>query len=71
MEAKQSDCCSLVNTPTSFTVAAAKFVKLRLQLPNLKLEWYSTELCWPRLDSMRAEIQQIIGLFASTWCHRT
>lgn len=41
-----------------FTVAAAKFVKLRLQLPNLKLEWYSTELCWPRLDSMRAEIQQ-------------
>ena len=41
-----------------FTVAAAKFVKLRLQSPNLKLEWYSTELCWPRLDSMRAEIQQ-------------
>ena len=41
-----------------FSVAAAKFVQLRLQLPNLKLEWYSTELCWPRLDSMRAELQQ-------------
>ena len=41
-----------------FTVAAAKFVQLRLQLPNLKLEWHSTELCWPRLESMRAELQQ-------------
>lgn len=41
-----------------FTVAAAKFVKLRLQLPSLKLEWHSTELCWPRLESMRAELQQ-------------
>ena len=41
-----------------FTVAAAKFVNLRLQLPNLKLEWHSTELCWPCLESMRAELQQ-------------
>lgn len=41
-----------------FTVAAAKFVQLRLQLPNLKLEWCSTELCWPRMESMRAELQQ-------------
>ena len=41
-----------------FTVAAAKIVSARLHLPELSLEWFSTELRWPCIDSMSTELQQ-------------
>eukprot|EP00435_Cladocopium_sp_Y103_P037656 s3369_g10.t1 len=41
-----------------FTVAAAKIVSSQLQLQDLRLEWFSTELRWPCIDSMRTELQQ-------------
>ena len=40
-----------------FTMAAAKLVSTRLKAP-MKLEWFSTELCWPRMDSMSGELEQ-------------
>ena len=48
-----------------FTMAAAKLVSTRLQLPNLKLEWFSTELRWPYLEPLKTELQQSVDYLTS------
>ena len=43
-----------------FTVAAAKLVSTRVKLPNLRLQWFSTELRWPQMASLESELQRSV-----------